>query len=384
MNDDTAMGERFAEHDDHSETLMGEALEGEQGEAVETAPIQKKKNKLDLKLIGGGVFVAAIFGYGAMTVFHKPNEQRQDSESAIAQQMPASVRVQPIIAAAPVAPFAPVASAVSANEFANGMAATPVVALAASMPAGFTPTPIVATAPPMTAPVLAQAIQPVAQQANPSMKTASATPVLLPPTAATPVVVSASPSHGNASTLTDSQASHLISELDASKATISTLNERLALLESRFAGMNATTESGGAKSPETVRAEPLKRASKQRQAAQAAHVAQRSDEAVASAEVAAAPKKDVKVASIKKAAKEEQKAEEKHGDEVKHAPVRADFRIYAMRDGQVWVQDNKTHETLPTAVGAMLPDGSKVLKVDEENEAIATTAGDIHYMQMTH
>lgn len=61
---------------------------------------------------------------------------------------------------------------------------------------------------------------------------------------------------------------------------------------------------------------------------------------------------------------------------------RTDFRIYAMRDGQAWVQDLKTRETIPAAPGSMLPDGSKVTKINEAQGVISTTAGEIRYTSL--
>lgn len=58
---------------------------------------------------------------------------------------------------------------------------------------------------------------------------------------------------------------------------------------------------------------------------------------------------------------------------------RADFRIYAMRDGQAWVQDVRSRETIPVVPGAMLPDGSRVNKLDETAGVITTSSGEIRY-----
>lgn len=59
------------------------------------------------------------------------------------------------------------------------------------------------------------------------------------------------------------------------------------------------------------------------------------------------------------------------------APAR--FRIYAMRENMAWVQDIKTRETIPAPVGATLPDGSKVQRVDESEGVITTSSGEIRY-----
>lgn len=62
---------------------------------------------------------------------------------------------------------------------------------------------------------------------------------------------------------------------------------------------------------------------------------------------------------------------------------RTDFRLYAMRDGQAWVQSLSTRETFPAVVGAMLPDGSKVTKIDEAAGKVSTTSGEIRYSPIT-
>lgn len=64
------------------------------------------------------------------------------------------------------------------------------------------------------------------------------------------------------------------------------------------------------------------------------------------------------------------------------ASGRTDFRIYAMRDGQAWVQDLKTRETIPAVPGSMLPDGSKVTKINETQGVISTSAGEIRYTSL--
>lgn len=91
-------------------------------------------------------------------------------------------------------------------------------------------------------------------------------------------------------------------------------------------------------------------------------------------------------AEVKPAAKSADKAaaqtKQPEAKPAENTTGRNDFRIYAMRDGQAWVQDLKTRETIPAAPGSMLPDGSKVTKVNEALGVISTTAGEIRYTSL--
>lgn len=60
-------------------------------------------------------------------------------------------------------------------------------------------------------------------------------------------------------------------------------------------------------------------------------------------------------------------------------PVPSRYRVYAMRENMAWIQDSQTRETIPAPVGATLPDGSRVVSLDESSGVVQTTSGAIRY-----
>lgn len=60
-------------------------------------------------------------------------------------------------------------------------------------------------------------------------------------------------------------------------------------------------------------------------------------------------------------------------------PVPSRYRVYAMRENMAWIQDSQSRETIPAPVGATLPDGSRVVSLDEAAGVVQTTSGTIRY-----
>lgn len=58
--------------------------------------------------------------------------------------------------------------------------------------------------------------------------------------------------------------------------------------------------------------------------------------------------------------------------------ARADFSIYAVTDGRVWVVGKDGERLGPLAIGSPLTDGSKITGIDVARGVVLTTAGEIH------
>lgn len=153
--------------------------------------------------------------------------------------------------------------------------------------------------------------------------------------------------------------SRLTGELKMANDKASTLQSEVSRLTDRIRALEAS-KAAGASAP-----------------AQRQQVAPSARQAQPKAAVAAALPKHPQAVKAQEPQAASSAAAPKTPSTVTAAPAR--FRIYAMRENMAWVQDIKSRETIPAPVGATLPDGSRVQRVDESEGVIYTTTGEVRY-----
>lgn len=319
----------------------GEAVEHEEEIVGEGADHQSepKKRSLDFKMIAIGLVGLGVLGAGVMQVGGRLGifgAQPEEPQLAATQMAPAPMEqpAAPVIAAADANPgltsAAPTTGASApAPAVQQASIETPVIA-AAQAPTGQAP-----IAPTPIAPM------PITPTPTPIVPVAPSMPTETIPSAA-PAQVAAVARAPAQSVAADTQNDRRVQELEAE------IKEMQAVMTKMATELKAS-RAAAARQPKVVKAAE-KPAEKQAEKP--------------------APKAESKAVA---------KTEAKPTDSPAKSSMRNDYRIYAMRDGQAWVQDNATKEAMPTAAGAMLPDGSRVIKIDEDAGVIATTTGEIRY-----
>lgn len=333
----TAMDEAFKGGDDE------EFASDHEHHVAGNSPAEVKKSKFDAKFLGLAAVAAAVIGFGGTQIY------KRFSPPATLAANPfdgASRTIAPAIdttmpAAAPVIP--PMTQAATIPAAIAPPTMLPTAAASATSGSGSLTT---APMPP------ANSVAPVSQY-----------PVARTLNGIAPDAAVLTGSHNPAAALASTHApavadqaaiTKLTAELEASHAEVLRLGESIQVLQAKVAeGPKAATHIAPRVAIAKVKVERKARVF----AKAGVNAETKSDTADGAIEAKTADVKSVGKKSI----------------------TRTDFRIYAMRDGQVWVQDNATKDTSPTAVGAMLPDGSRVLAVDEHNGLIATSGGDIRY-----
>ncbi len=323
----TAIDQHFT--DAGADSGFDPEMESNQGNALPTEPKKKSGKGSTIAIIGIAALAISAGGFVVMKRFSGAGAD--EGQQVIADAAPMQQQAQSeIIEDALVPP---------SNDLG---AASQVVPASASAP--FEP-----VAP--TNPVAVPAVQPAGSNVIANAQQAPAVPQPVAP-AATPspapsLTQAPAPAHTNHAVGTnqgnDAETAKLSASLDEAKQRISRLEGDLQKLRSELSTVRQTSAK-----PAVTRAAP----------------------SPAKAPVKPAPKPAEK--SVAQTKQPETKS-------VESAFGRSDFRIYAMRDGQAWVQDLKTRETIPAAPGSMLPDGSKVTKINEAQGVISTTAGEIRY-----
>lgn len=337
----TAIDNHFTNAGDDLEPEM----EFDDANALPEEPKKKSGNGSTIAIIGIAALAISAAGYVAM----KRLSGGQADQQVLADVAPVEQQMAPPIAEEPLVPGGTatdgvVASQVAPAEFASSVPVVP------TAPAAVSPVPPVqldaAPAGPtgMNAPAAPQPVQPPVTN-QPVAPAVSQSPA--PAQSATPAQAVAA-NQGN-----DAEAAKLVVRLGEAKQQISRLEGEVNKLRKELAAARQSAPkpsvTRSAASPSPAKAAPTKTAAKP-----------------------AAKPAEKTTAQAKQA--ETKPAESTTG--------RNDFRIYAMRDGQAWVQDLKTRETIPAAPGSMLPDGSKVTKVNEASGVISTTAGEIRYTSL--
>lgn len=331
---------------DNHFTNAGDDLEPEMelddANALPEEPKKKSGNGSTIAIIGIAALAISAAGYVAM----KRLSGGQADQQVLADVAPVEQQMAPPIAEEPLVPggtategaiagqVAPAESATSAPVAPTGPVATPAVQL----------DPALAGATGMNAPPAPQPVQP-AMTNQPVAPAVSQSPASAQTTTPAPAFA--------ANQGADAEAAKLAVSLGEAKQQISRLEGEVNKLRQELAAARQ-----GAPKPSVTRS------------------------AASPSPAKAAPTKSAAKPVAKPAEKPTALAKQPEIKPAESTTGRTDFRIYAMRDGQAWVQDLKTRETIPAAPGSMLPDGSKVTKVNEASGVISTTAGEIRYTSL--
>lgn len=324
------------------ETLGAEGGPEEELEAPQHESTKGKTNRKTLMLaIGGGVLAAAAIG-GVM--FSKVTAMQQQAVASEPQSQPvAQANTAPADSGNPIAQ--PVAGVVAAPIIGNEQPA-PVMAAA---PVEAAPAPVAAPQP------IAPSVQaPAMEMPAPSLTPSAPAPVLASRPNLNTGVAQAQPAvqpqPQAVTAAAEAEAAKLRDEVQALQAEVGKLTEELKLSKASAARWERAAKA----KPKPTIVEVYEGAKPSAVAKPAAAAAKPA--AAASAAVAAVP-----------------------APKVTKPGSREDFVIYAIADGRAWVTyikgDGENHSVVG---GSVLPDGSRVTKVDDIKGVVTTTAGDIY------
>ncbi len=356
-------GARRSEEDEHQagvDLVPGEEAGLEEAPAAAgPAPIDKKKKQMILAGFGGGFVL--LLGLVAANFMRSPQPQQSaqfqeytpPAQAEPVQQMPnPASAVAPLIgdSAQPAIPMVPQNAGLPPGLVPMGAtdqaaAQTPVTnGLPASTPVGPSP----------AQPEMPTAVNlPMAPSAVPS-----AAPVM--PGAAPAIPGAAMQAEVKPAALPVAPASTQVA-IDASNAAVAASNSEIAKLKDE--NRDLTSEVSKLKREVSELKRQIDKASRPVVASAPKPAAK-----PAPKRVDPAPSRPAELAGIVS----------QPGAKAVSKSARADFSIYAVTDGRVWVVGKDGERLGPLAIGSPLTDGSKITGIDVARGVVLTTAGEIH------
>lgn len=356
-------GARRSEEDEHQaavDLVPGEDAGHEEAPvAAGPAPIDKKKKQMILAGFGGGFVL--LLGLVAANFLRSP----QTPQSAQFQEYTPPAQAEPVQQMPnPGSPVAPLI----------GDTAQPTIPTApqnAGLPPGLVP---------MGAPDQAAAQAPVSNAlppsmpvgpgaAQPEMQTAGNPPMAPSPVpSAAPVMPGAAPVIPGATMQAEAgPVAHPVAPvptqaaIDASAAAVAASNTEIAKLKDE--NKDLSTEVSKLKREVSDLKRQLEKASRPVVASAPKPAAK-----PAAKRVEPAPSRPSELAGIVS----------QPGAKAVSKSARADFSIYAVTDGRVWVVGKDGERLGPLAIGSPLTDGTKITGIDVARGVVLTTAGEIH------